>query len=96
MLVFPREIPFEGEPADNAAIVQRYSAWLAGSGHLPKLFVNAEHGHGLAGAARDFCRTWPKQREITVPARHYLQEDCPHEIGAALARFIAEVRSARD
>ncbi len=93
-LIWPREIPFEGEPADNAAMVKRYSDWLAASAHLPKLFVNAEQGHGLAGAARDFCRAWPNQREITLPGKHYLQEDHPHEIGEALARFIAEVRSA--
>ena len=92
-LVFPREIPFDGAPSDNALIVQRYSDWLAKSTHLPKLFVNAEQGHGLAGAARDFCRTWPNQREITLPGKHYLQEDHPHEIGEAVARFIGEVRS---
>lgn len=91
MLVFPREIPFEGEPADNAALVQRYSDWLASSTHLPKLFVNAAQGHGTAGAARELCRSWPNQREITVQARHYLQEDCPHEIGAALAGWLAEL-----
>lgn len=72
-------------------MVQRYSDWFVTSAHVPKLFINAEQGHGLAGAAREFCRTWPNQREITVPARHYLQEDCPHEIGEALARFVAEV-----
>jgi haloalkane dehalogenase len=93
-LVFPREIPFEGEPADNAAVVQRYSNWLATSANLPKLFINAEQGHGLAGAARDFARTWPNQREISLPGKHYLQEDYGHEIGEAVARFIAEVRGA--
>lgn len=92
-LIWPREIPFDGEPSDNAAMVQRYSDWLKASAHLPKLFVNAEQGHGLAGAARDFCRTWPNQREVTLPGKHYLQEDHPHEVGEALARFIADVRS---
>ncbi len=92
-LVWPREIPFDGEPADVCERVSQYSAWLAGSSHLPKLFVNAEQGHGTAGAARDFCRAWPNQTEITVPAKHYVQEDCPHEIGAALASFIGGIRS---
>jgi haloalkane dehalogenase len=90
-LVFPRDIPFEGEPSDTAAMVHRYSEFMRTSAHLPKLFVNAEQGHGTAGAARDFCRTWPNQREITVLGKHYLQEDCPHEIGEAIARFIADV-----
>ncbi len=58
-----------------------------------KLFINAELGHGLTGAAREFCRGWPNQTEVTVKAKHYAQEDCPHEIGAALADFIARVRA---
>ncbi len=91
-LVWPREIPFDGDPPDMAARVKRYSDWLTQSAHLPKLFVNAEQGHGTAGAARDFCRAWPNQTEITVKAKHYLQEDCPHEIGEALASFVKRVR----
>lgn len=91
-LVWPREIVFEGEPADNFPLIKRYSDWLAGSEHLPKLFVNADQGHGLAGAAREFCRTWPNQTEITVKAKHYVPEDCPHEIGAALREFVGRLR----
>lgn len=95
-LVWPREIPFDGEPADVCARVARYSDWLVNSSHLPKLFVNAEQGHGTAGAARDFCRAWPNQTEITIPAKHYVQEDCPHEIGAALVTFVSRIRATRD
>jgi len=91
-LLWPREIVFDGDPAENLPAVKQYSDWLAASVDVPKLFVNADEGHGTAGAARDFCRTWPNQREITVHAKHYVQEDCPHEIGEALAEFIKEVR----
>ena len=86
------EIPFEGEPADNYEIVKRYSDYLCASGNLPKLFINCEHGHALAGAAREFCRGWPNQEEITIPTRHYGQEDCPDEIGRAVAAFIRKLR----
>ncbi len=86
------EIPFEGEPADNYALVKEYSDFLCASENLPKLFINCAHGHALAGAARAFCREWPNQEEITIPARHYGQEDCPDEIGRAVARFIRKVR----
>lgn len=92
-LVWPREIPFDGEPADMYGIVKAYTDWLAQSERLPKLFVNAEMGHGTAGAARDFCRAWPNQTEVTLPAKHYLQEDCPHELGRALAAFVSRVRT---
>jgi haloalkane dehalogenase len=34
---------------------------------------------------REVCRRWPNQREITVAGNHFLQEDSPHEIGAAIA-----------
>ena len=86
-LVWPRELPIEGEPADVVAIVEEYGSWLAAS-KLPKLFISAEPGSLLIGRARAFCRTWPNQEEVTVPGIHFIQEDSPDEIGTALARFI--------
>jgi hypothetical protein len=44
------------------------------------------------GSSGAFCRTWPNQREITVRGRHFLQEDSPDQIGAALAEFVEAVR----
>lgn len=93
-LVWPRQIPFDGDPPDTYARVKRYSDWLTKSVELPKLFINAEEGHGTAGAAREFCRAWPNQREISLRAKHYLPEDCPHEIGEAVAQFVTQVRGA--
>ncbi len=92
-LAWARELPIEGAPADVAACVEAYAQWLAWS-PLPKLFVNAEPGALLTGRARRFCRSWPNQREVTVPGIHYLQEDAPDEIGRALRGFVAEVRPA--
>ena len=91
-LMLPRDIPFDGEPADMSAAVERYSTWMGASTHLPKLFINASQGHGTAGAAREHCRQWPNQTEVTVEAKHYVPEDCPHEIGAALVEFLGRVR----
>ena len=90
-LAWPRQIPIDGEPADVTAIIRDYGQWLAGS-KIPKLFVNGEPGALITGGSRDFCRTWPNQREITVKGRHFLQEDAPREIGAALRDFIAALR----
>ncbi|MDX2167831.1 MAG: haloalkane dehalogenase [Deltaproteobacteria bacterium] len=87
-LTWPRQIPIEGTPADVAAIVADYAAWLATSA-LPKLFVNAEPGAILRGALRDFCRRWPNQREVTVKGIHFIQEDSPDEIGRAVAEWHA-------
>ncbi len=86
-LTWPREIPIDGQPADVVAVVARYAAWLAGS-DLPKLFVNADPGVILTGTQREFCRTWPSQREITVKGSHFIQEDSPAEIGRAVADFV--------
>jgi len=88
-LTWPREIPIDGSPADTHDIVAAYAAWLAQC-DLPKLFINTEPGRIMArGDNRDFCRTWPNQTEITVAGLHYVQEDCPHEIGRAVADFVA-------
>ena len=83
-LTWPRQIPFDGDPADVTKIVADYSKWLSQS-TLPKLFINADPGAILIGAQREFCRQWPNQREVTVKGVHFIQEDSPHEIGAALA-----------
>jgi haloalkane dehalogenase len=87
MLVWPRELPIEGEPADVVAIVEDYGRWMA-TNSLPKLFVAAEPGSLVIGRAREFCRSWPNQEEIAVPGIHFLQEDSPDEIGRALAAFV--------
>jgi haloalkane dehalogenase len=86
-LTWPREIPIDGQPADVAALVNDYAAWLARS-PLPKLFVNANPGSILVGAQREFCRGWPNQQEVTVKGSHFLQEDSPAEIGQAIARLL--------
>jgi len=86
-LEWPRQLPIEGEPADVAAVVERYGAWLASS-PIPKLFINAEPGALVTARAREFCRTWPNQREVTVAGLHYVQEDSPQDIGSALRAFI--------
>jgi haloalkane dehalogenase len=89
-LSWPRQIPIEGEPKDVVDIVTAYSQWLATS-DIPKLFINADPGSILAGRARDFCRTWTNQEEITVAGLHFIQEDSPDEIGEAIAKFIQKL-----
>jgi haloalkane dehalogenase len=91
-LVWPRQIPIEGEPADVAAIVQSYGKWLSKS-PIPKLFIAGNPGAIITatGGSSVYCRTWPNQREITVSGRHFLQEDSPDQIGRALAEFVIAV-----
>jgi haloalkane dehalogenase len=85
-LIFPREIPVDGEPAEVSAIVENYGGWLSRS-ETPKLLIAAEGGV-LMGRSLEFVRTWPNQQEVTVSARRYMQEDVPNEIGVAIADLI--------
>ncbi|WP_393087539.1 hypothetical protein [Streptomyces sp. LN704] len=90
LLVWPRELPLDGEPADVVDIVEANAAWL-GTTRLPKLFVNAEPGMFLTGAPRELCRTWPNQRELAVPGLHFVQEDAPDQIGTAIAAWLRDL-----
>ena len=82
-LTWPRQIPIAGEPADVVDIVAKYNQWLAQT-NLPKLFVNAEPGALIQGPVRDMVRAWPNTTEVTVKGAHFIQEDSPDEIGAAV------------
>ena len=86
-LTWPRQIPIEGEPPDVVEIVEQYGQWLSSS-DMPKLFVNADPGAILTGPQREYCRTWPNQKEITVTGSHFIQEDAPQEIGQAIADLL--------
>ena len=87
-LTWPRQIPIEGEPADVTEIVAAYAKWISTS-DIPKLFVNADPGTILIGPQREFCRTWPNQKEMTIAGSHFVQEDAPVEIGQAIAELLA-------
>ena len=89
-LTWPRQIPVEGEPADVTAIVERYGRWLSQS-DLPKLLILSDPGAIMRGRTRESCRSWSNQREVTVKGGHFLQEDSPTQIGAALAEFVRTI-----
>jgi haloalkane dehalogenase len=84
MLSWPRELPFDGEPADVVASIQQYADWMSAN-EIPKLFINADPGAILVGAQREFCRSWKNQTEITVAGIHFIQEDSADAIGTAIA-----------
>ena len=87
MLTWPREIPFDGEPADVHEIVAGYSSWLRRTA-IPKLLIDVTEGDTLTGELLDLARTFPNQAEAQVVGRHFAQEDSPDEIGHALAAWI--------
>ena len=87
-LNWPRQIPIDGEPEHMVKLVDSYGQWMLQNTSLPKLFINAIPGSILTGKAREFCRTWPNQREVTVAGTHFIQEDSPNEIGSAVAEWL--------
>lgn len=89
-LAWPRQIPIDGEPPHMVERVRAYGEFMRTS-PIPKLFINAEPGSILVGPARDFCRSWRNQREVTVPGLHFLQEDSPFEIAAATRTFVEQI-----
>ena len=90
-LNWPRQIPLDGTPAHMVDLVSSYGQWLAGNIGLSKLFINAEPGSILTGKAREFCRSWPNQTEVTVAGSHFIQEDSPKEIGQAVADWLETI-----
>ena len=87
-LNWPRQIPIDGEPVEMVQLVSEYGRWLEESVTLPKLFINAEPGSILVGRQREYCRSWPNQKEVTVPGKHFVQEDSPSRIGKAIAEWL--------
>ena len=92
-LTFPREILIGGEPGHMLPIIQANTDWMSTT-DTPKLFISGDPGAIVFGALRDFCRTWPNQREVTVRGKHYLQEDSPLEIGQAIVDWLATLPRA--
>ncbi len=94
ILTWTRELPIEGQPEDVTRIVDAYARWLAKS-PIPKLFIDADPAGFLIGAQREFCRTWPNQKIVTVKGSHFVQEESPDEVGESAARFVAQVRAGQ-
>jgi haloalkane dehalogenase len=93
-LTWPRQIPFEGEPADVDKIVSDYAAWLP-TARTPKLFIDAEPGFIVTGHIRAWVRSWENQDIATVRGKHFVQEDAPDEVGRAIAHWLARIDEQR-
>jgi haloalkane dehalogenase len=90
-LTWPRQIPLDGEPVEVVKVVTEFDNWLRQS-QVPKLWIHGDPGAIETAKVRSFCRTWPNQTEVTVKGVHFLQEDSPTEIGAAVADFVRRLR----
>jgi haloalkane dehalogenase len=89
-LTWPREVPFEGSPADVERIVADYAAWLP-EARVPKLFIDADPGFIVTGEIQRWVRRWKHQKIVVVRGKHFVQEDAPDEIGRAMAGWYREL-----
>ncbi|MGY8995679.1 MAG: haloalkane dehalogenase [Alphaproteobacteria bacterium] len=93
-LVWPRQIPIGGEPADVARVVEDNGVWFYAT-PLPKLFFHAQPGALIPPPAADYIiATAPNLRAVDLGAgNHFVQESSPHAIGAALSAWLADLAS---
>jgi haloalkane dehalogenase len=89
-LVWPRELPIDGEPADVVEMVNAYGRWLASSDDVPKLLLTFEPGAIMSEPVVQWCRTNMAALEVVSAGKgiHFVQEDEPE----AIARIIGEWR----
>lgn len=91
-LVWPREIPIDGQPADVHEIVSSYHDWLCET-QVPKLLLWAKPGGLVTGGTVRHCeQRFPNMQTVQLDTGiHFLQEDDPHGIGRAIAAWLPDL-----
>ncbi len=89
---WPCEIPIDGKPADVHAAVEDYSRWLRHS-EIPKLLLKATPGAIVTPEVAGWVEAGFANLDSVDVGRgiHFIQEDCPHEIGAAVASWLERI-----
>ena len=93
ILVWPRQIPIDGDPADVAQRVEAYNAWFLAS-DLPKLHLYAEPGALNPPAVVESLEAQSLAGYESVfvgEGGHFIQEDHPHEIGENIAAWYERI-----
>ena len=72
----------------SPTIVQAYADWLVDARRPQAVRQRRARARSSSARQREFCRTWPNQTEVTVAGNHFIQEDSPDEIGAAIAAWL--------
>ena len=79
---WPREVPFDGMPADNYAVIMAYLDWFARS-DIPKLLFYGDDGVAIKAPEVTWCRDNLSNLKVIDlgPGKHFLQETHPDTIG---------------
>ncbi|WSA21864.1 haloalkane dehalogenase [Streptosporangium subroseum] len=89
-LVWPREIPIDGQPADVHEKILGYIDWAGDTPGVPKLVLTVEPGTPMGSPD---VIAWVKETyagveiESVGPGGHHAPEDQPDAIGQAVARW---------
>jgi haloalkane dehalogenase len=88
-LVWPREIPVDGVPADVTRRVRAYDAWLASSTGVPKLLLTFDPGAIMTPPTVKWCHDHIAALDVEHigPGLHFVQEDNGPSIGIAIASW---------
>jgi haloalkane dehalogenase len=89
-LTWPRQIPLGDEPVDVCETVDAYGAYMRDA-DMPKLFIAGSPGMIMNGSPGEFARSWKNTREASVKGLHFLQEDSPDEIAAAVRNWLTAI-----
>ncbi len=93
-LVWPRQIPIAGTPADTAAVITANGEWLY-STDMPKLMLHVAPGALMPPPIVDYVKANASNLEDVFlgPGVHFIQEDHPEAIGRALRDWIDRLPS---
>lgn len=90
-LIWPRQVPIDGLPKETTDVFTDNMNFMLSTG-IPKLFINADPGALLGSEARrNIIRKWPNLKEVVVRGNHFIQEQCPDEIGRAISTWIQTI-----
>jgi len=89
---WPRELPLDGKPADNTAIIEDYRQWLT-STEIPKLLFHGNAGVSIKEDEVAWCRENLSNLEVVDlgDAIHFVQETHPSTIGTELSKWYAGI-----
>lgn len=87
-LRFPQEVPIDGSPEDVHSLMMAAWEWMDES-PVAKLFINAEPGAMVVARRKTVARKWRNTTERTVAARHFVPEDAPEAVVAAIREWWA-------
>ncbi|WP_299376865.1 haloalkane dehalogenase [uncultured Tateyamaria sp.] len=88
-LVWPRQVPIAGEPADTAEVITANGDWLY-STDMPKLMFHVAPGALMPPPVVEYVKANASNLEDVFlgPGVHFVQEDHPEAIGRALRDWV--------